>query len=350
MTYSDYSPGLQNIGDYIQSLAASQFLSPNPTHLNRESLNTYSGETVQLIMNGWFMHNPENFPPSNRIDPLFVGFHIANQCKERLLTTDVIEYLKKHGPIGCRDKRTQQYLMEEHIPCYFSGCLTLTLGLTYQNKPEERDNKIYIVDPYIQWRFSLPIVCEILKTSIKKYKLIQTISKKLKNKHCDNILPKKYQNVFGSWIYATMIYKIYSSVIDEDVLADAEYVTHIIRTETLPTDSDKFQYADGLLQKYSRASMVITSRLHCALPCLAMETPCIFATSETLRSDGRFEGLQDLLYTISYEPKIKAVSCDQLTQEINITKIHRTTKIIPKQNHLDIRDVLISTCNEFIQK
>lgn len=149
----------------------------------------------------------------------------------------------------------------------------------------------------------MPTLFEILKISIKKHKHIQIISKKLKNKHCINILHKNYQNRLGSWVYATMIYKIYSPVIEEDILADAEYVTHIIHTETLPTDSDKFRYADELLQKYSKASMVITSRLHCALPCLAMKTPCIFATSETLRSDGRFEGLQDLLYTISYEPK-----------------------------------------------
>ncbi|WP_264821067.1 polysaccharide pyruvyl transferase family protein [Acinetobacter schindleri] len=31
-----------------------------------------------------------------------------------------------------------------------------------------------------------------------------------------------------------------------------------------------------MLEKYSTAKLVITSRIHCALPCLAMGTPVIY--------------------------------------------------------------------------
>ena len=350
MTYSDYTPGFQNIGDYIQSLAAAQYLPPKPLYLNREFLNTYDGNPVQLIMNGWFMHNPENFPPSNNINPLFVSFHVAKQYRERLLTKEVIDYLKKHGPIGCRDKSTLKYLTEKNIPCYFSGCLTLTLDLSYKNNEETRDNTVYIVDPYIQWSHSLPIICEIVKISIKKYRLIKIISKKLKKEHCEIILPKIYQNRLGLWIYATMIYNTYSRLIDEGVLTHAEYLTHIINTETFTTDSSRFHHADELLKRYSKASLVITSRLHCGLPCVAMGTPCVFTTSETLRSEGRFDGLEELLHIIAYDDKTKGFTCDQLIRDTNIRKITMDTKIDPKRNHLDLREKLISICNKFVHK
>jgi hypothetical protein len=43
-----------------------------------------------------------------------------------------INYLKKYGPVGCRDYWTKTLLDKYGIPCYFSGCLTLTLGRKYQ--------------------------------------------------------------------------------------------------------------------------------------------------------------------------------------------------------------------------
>ena len=38
----------------------------------------------------------------------------------------------------------------------------------------------------------------------------------------------------------------------------------------------RFNIAKKLLDKYSKAKLVITSRLHGALPCLALNTPFIF--------------------------------------------------------------------------
>jgi hypothetical protein len=51
--------------------------------------------------------------------------------------------------------------------------------------------------------------------------------------------------------------------------------------------------AADLLERYASAHLVITSRLHCALPCLAFGTPVLFIPP---RHDlKRFEGIAELL-------------------------------------------------------
>ena len=59
-----------NIGDYIQQLAAKQFLGEAETFVEREEIDAYDGEEVRMILNGWFMHHPEHWPPSEKIAPL----------------------------------------------------------------------------------------------------------------------------------------------------------------------------------------------------------------------------------------------------------------------------------------
>jgi hypothetical protein len=145
---TDSQGNIFNIGDYIQSLAAAQFLKGGITYINRDHLNLYEGEDVKLIMNGWFMHNPQNWPPSDKIHPLFVSFHL-NVVAYSMLNDKGISYFKKYEPIGCRDIQTMQTLQEHGIKSYFSGCLTLTLGLTYKTSNRENKN-IYFTDIYVK--------------------------------------------------------------------------------------------------------------------------------------------------------------------------------------------------------
>jgi hypothetical protein len=42
-----------NIGDYVQSLAAKQFLPKVDTLIERDSTADYQGDRVRVIMNGW---------------------------------------------------------------------------------------------------------------------------------------------------------------------------------------------------------------------------------------------------------------------------------------------------------
>ena len=70
---------------------------------------------------------PNNWPPSNKIIPFFISFHINPIIEKYILNKNGVEYLKKHEPIGCRDLYTKSILERNGIRAYFSGCLTLTL-------------------------------------------------------------------------------------------------------------------------------------------------------------------------------------------------------------------------------
>ncbi|MEZ4908474.1 MAG: hypothetical protein R2771_12725 [Saprospiraceae bacterium] len=74
-------PNSQNYGDDIQSLAAFRLIKDLNYSIDymidREHLNKkISDEKIKLVANGWFMENPNNWPPANNIDPLFISFHL----------------------------------------------------------------------------------------------------------------------------------------------------------------------------------------------------------------------------------------------------------------------------------
>ncbi|MDR2193935.1 MAG: polysaccharide pyruvyl transferase family protein [Treponema sp.] len=62
--------------------------------------------------------------------------------------------------------------------------------------------------------------------------------------------------------------------------------------ETLPSERERFEYAESLIKKYAAALLVVTSRLHCALPCLGLETPVIFIAEDL--QDKRLGGIKEL--------------------------------------------------------
>ena len=59
------------------------------------------------------------------------------------------------------------------------------------------------------------------------------------------------------------------------IYPDAERITHNISPQIKVDSLKRHQIAKELLAKYQKAELVITSRLHCALPCAAFGTPVI---------------------------------------------------------------------------
>ena len=81
---------------------------------------------------GWYMHAlfgvRYGFPFHKNLQPIFVSFH----CNKRgLLTPEAIDYLRAHGPIGCRDWTTVDILLSVDVPAFFSGCLTTTVNTVF---------------------------------------------------------------------------------------------------------------------------------------------------------------------------------------------------------------------------
>lgn len=296
----------KNIGDYIQSIAQRCFLPRVDVLVEREQLKNFSSDVpTKTIMNAWYMKHPENFPPSDCIDPLFVSVHITPKVAGQIMTAETIDYLKHHEPIGARDTYTLELLQQHGIESYFSGCLTLTLGQKYHS--EKKNGKVYIIDPYYtlggygnpKWRKLR--ACLFL---LRHFPMSWHLRNKIKT-HTDTPLSRKFPR-FYRLLCAASFYVVYRTLFTDDLLRNACYVTHDIKQADYPTDDSKLALAESLLNQYAEASYVITSRIHAALPCLGIGTDVLFVTGAELengqvRSAGRFGGLVDLMHTIRYE-------------------------------------------------
>jgi hypothetical protein len=251
MIYDYYYDGKimegSNIGDYIQSLAALQFLPKNckPYFVDRDIIQFYHGPDVKLIMNGWHRIHEGNKFTSQEITPIYVSYHIRNEEK---LPLSFINNIKKYEPIGTRDLYTRDKLKNQGVKAYFSSCLTTTLDIDYLAKENERTNEIIFID----YKFGDFIPADKYLYSLKAY---------------------NFNNI--------------------------TYINH--QFDIKLTHVERFQLAKKLLDKYARAKLIISTRLHGALPSLACHTPVIFVNKKY--DHLRFPGLYELLNTVGINSK-----------------------------------------------
>jgi hypothetical protein len=235
--------GTSNLGDEVQSIAVSRRLPRIDKYVNRDRLSSFEAEGDEkywLIMNGWFSHYPENWPPSPALRPLPISLHISPDrglagsvglvAANILLSKPFRKYLSGFGPVGARDMPTLKRLRDVGIESYFSGCVTLTL----QRPNVIRDEGLLVFN-------------EVPRAVI------------------DAVRPKTNKRIAST--------------------------THFDEKTTV--SADRFALAAGLLDTYAKASCVITTRLHCALPCVAMGTPVLLL--DTASDQHRFDGLHDFV-------------------------------------------------------
>lgn len=274
-----------NIGDEIQVIAARRFLPRVDLVLDRDLPADTIAESktpVVVIANGWFSHRPEGWPPPSSVIPLLISMHLSLEIWEGIGKLDIdvpsafisqssVDYLKQFGPVGGRDIHTTTLLLSAGIDAYMSGCLTLTLD---RDQTVERDE--YIVC------FDLP------------NKVIESIHKKTRRPLV--LLTHNYYN---------------------------------------GNHAERMARAEKLLDLYQRAYCVVTTRLHCALPCLALQTPTLLI--DTASDQYRFSGLHELLHHCTPEAFIDSQSLFDLDT--------------PPANNLDylkFRNALIDQVQEFI--
>lgn len=332
LVYSHPNGNIFNIGDYVQSIAARQFLPSVDKYLDREHLNDEVDAEVRLIMNGWYMHQPQNWPPVEKIKPLFVAFHLNKLAESGMLDAKGIAYLKQHQPIGCRDYHTVSVLKEKGIDAYFSGCLTLTLGATYQHSVKE-NAKVYLTDLSYQLEHSLDFKMQCARVLLTKLLVL----KKIQERMLECGITRALKGVAA-------FYVTYRSVLSDRLMETAEYRCQEIE-DTFANDDEKFAYADKLLKEYSEANFVVTSRIHCALPCLAMGTPVVFVTSD-LSGDVhncRFDGLQQLFQTITIHGKNIECNVD------GIERLDTDSKFSNKPDYKVFAEALAVKCHGFFK-
>jgi hypothetical protein len=197
-------------------------------YINKDDLQSYDGEPVRLPVSMPLMDYKEHgiagmFSP--KITPVFLGLTMA---KDELMPGEV-DYLKAFEPVGCRDERTYNTLVQAGISAYLGGCLTVTLP-TRKSMPDKQ-NKIFIIDP---------------TAGVIDY-------------------------------------------IPEEIKKNAIWDTHLFY-EKLENPKQK---ADDRYKQYNNeAKLVITSLLHCSVPCMAMGIPVILAKDKV---SYRFAWLEALL-------------------------------------------------------
>lgn len=249
-----YYKDTDNIGDDIQSYAALRLLPQMDYLIDREHLDDFkTEETVAVILNGWFLHNKFNWPPSPNLYPCCISMHFTPNDYMSIgydyLEGVGREYLKNYQPIGCRDQSTLEILHKKGIEAYLSGCVTLTLGQREVNRSNER------------------YIC-MVDISEEAQNKIDLVAKK------EGIYTKK--------------------------------VTHWVDYKNQPIGwRERIKQVEKLLDLYQSAYCVVTKRLHCALPCLAMGTPVLLLLDREKDDMTRYSHFTDLLHVTSTEDFIR---------------------------------------------
>lgn len=215
-----------NLGDYIQTFAIDNIYKimnipqSNIVSIDGFNMSEYTGELISVPMQGWFgfIKGRKVFPIKDSIRPVFIGYHCITDA---YYTEECLDTYRRYSPIGCRDEATMKKMREHGINSYLTGCLTVTLP---EREFVPKEQHIFLVDP-----------------------------------------PKDIEKF-----------------IPQSLKKNITYITHEILQDSKNYNEAEIKRAEELslklLERYkNEATLVITSRLHCAGPCLGMGIPVILA-------------------------------------------------------------------------
>lgn len=217
-----------NLGDDVQTYAAMKLLPRVDYFLTRERLDSFrseNNEPVAVVMNAWWMWEKWNWPPADCIYPLMVSMHMNNYTyrengtpvQSEWLEGLGGEYFRAYGPVGARDQTTVDFFQDHNIDTYFSGCLTLTLPK--QKVTPDAGTYVCLVD-----------------------------------------LKPELEAKAREWL--------------KDTGLEIRTMTHKCNYRNVEVSmEERMKTVEEVLTVYQNAKMVITSRLHVTLPCLALEVP-----------------------------------------------------------------------------
>lgn len=213
--------GMINMGDSIQTFAVNnlfRYAKIKPDNIIDIPLygKATTNEPCYLVVQGHFGRQYDlDFMDNPNIHPIFIGFAF----KDSFLLDDEIKYFKKYEPILCRDEFTKNVLKRYDVDAYISGCLTETFEKREENNTDPR-NKYYFID-----------------------------------------VPPKFIEMIPMHIKKNAIFT--SQNIPIDTISDSIMENGAIK-------------ASERMNEYKKnAKMVITSKLHCMVPCVAMGIPTI---------------------------------------------------------------------------
>ncbi len=203
-----------NLGDHIQTLALLQHVRP-AVLVHRDHLTPYPD--LCLLANGW-ISNGRLADPAQFREVRYLGVHLA---WERRNPRDA-ETIAQFGEVGCRDPATRDYFKSLGFPAVLTGCATSSLP-EYLGPREG----VYCVD----------VPDAVKERAVRLFR--------------DPVFLTHNLEPHFRWRY-------YPEEIDATVV------------------TAQFRRAHEQLHKYMTAELVITARVHAALPSAALGTPVVY--------------------------------------------------------------------------
>jgi len=237
-----------NSGDEMQGFSGLQFLPYLVDFVDRD-FGLPETPAQYMFANAWWGYRSA-FPPPPSLNAAWFSVHISSGFRKTTVPRN-IRYFRRYasevGPIGARDAPTLAFLQDSGLPTYLSSCFTQMLrpsGNRYKESSNERD-LIMLVD---------------VDTSLLP----------------PNVVARSKQ------FYAD---------VNETIMFDRQA---------------RLEHAHGLHHLYStEAKVVITSRIHSALPASVNGVPVIFVERSEANlpggRGGRTKGISDLFHT--YHPE-----------------------------------------------
>jgi len=316
MQYGLLKSSALNLGDEIQSVVIKPLLPRVDVLLDGRYLHgVTSAHRIKLIIHGCFNSERDNWPPSSVIDPLIISIHIGEYARKEFTSDASIRYFKQHEPIGCRDLVTRDLLRQCDVEAYFSGCVTLML----RNEEVERANEILLVDLDAEAMQHIPAHMRTQVTVVHHGEGIpfESVASKL-------------------WRYSPKIYRAVKAT-KVHLALDTLQRRVVAFRETPARSAQRFHKAESLIRRYAQAKLVITSRLHGALPCLALDTPVILVRRDL--ETPRLSGLINYMRAYSVEEfKYRIKEVNPQNPEPNPRSID------------DLRTSLTQACQTFLQE
>lgn len=217
-----------NLGDDVQALAAAALLPGVDAIIDRDRLDKVRLERRhRVIMNSWFAVKRYRGAPSPDLDPTYFGYCVG---REELLNDVWLAAWRRAAPVGLRDLHSVETLSAAGVACRFSGCLTTWMGRFI--KPVEKREGVVFVD-----------VPEVMEAFIPA--ALRDRAERITN-----------------------------------------YTTRAIQFD----QRARWRAAAGICDRLRSAEMVVTRRLHVALPCVGFGTPVMVYLEGTRKNRRRFSG------------------------------------------------------------
>ncbi|MCM1232507.1 MAG: polysaccharide pyruvyl transferase family protein [Ruminococcus flavefaciens] len=261
-----------NLGDYYIQYGVRQIYeemgisSDDIIVIDQYSLTDYDGEYVVVPMAGFFdaFTIIRWLPLSPKIIPVFIGFHCVDEKSLRFFSEN-----KRYEPIGCRDEETVIRLRRNGVQAYISGCTSLCIK---KREKMASQTKVFVVEADEE-------VYKYFPADIKK-DMVEIVHKRKDFQHMD---PKEAEKV-------------------------------------------EMKIAEEVFVRYkNEARLVITSKMHCALPCIALGIPVIYVLP---RYDCRWSGMDKFVHVYTREEYHKI---DWNPQSIDIENVKDMIKTVAKR-------------------